>query len=117
MYEATEEEFEEAIRAGMDAIPERFLDDLENVAFIAEDEPEDGSELLGLYDGVALTERGNGYGAVSDWPDTITVYKGPHERMCASRGEFFEEVRKTVVHEVGHYFGMDEDQIADMGYA
>ena len=130
MYEMTEEEFEQAIADALDTIPERFLDELENVAIIAEDEPQDwqlGSsgasqahdgDLLGLYDGVSLPERGNGYGgAGGDYPDTIWVFKGPHERLAGGRDEVLDEVRKTVVHEVGHYFGMTEEQIARMGYA
>ena len=76
---------------------------------------EDG-DLLGLYDGVSLYDRGDGYG-VGDYPDTITIFKGPHERLGGNREETLEEVRRTVIHEVAHYFGMDEEQVDDMGYA
>lgn len=130
MYELSEEEFEQAIEDAIDSIPERFVDDLENVVFLAEDEPEDwqlersdgcfspgGGGLLGLYDGVSLSERGSGYGGLDDYPDTISIFKGPHERLEGGREEILEEIRKTVVHEVGHYFGMTEEQIEEMGYA
>ena len=115
----SDEEFEGMVADAIDSIPERFTAELENIAFFMEDEPPEGEDpdLLGLYDGLSLDERALGYGYPGDMPDSITVYKGPHERMCESVGELAEEVRVTVVHEVGHYFGMDEDQIEDMGYA
>lgn len=117
----TDEEFENAIADAIDSIPDRFLDELENVAFIAEDEPtpEQSSQgdLLGLYEGISLAERGDDYGFFGDCPDTITIFKGPHERLSDSKERVVEEIRRTVVHEVGHYFGMSEQQIDEMGYA
>lgn len=130
MYEMTDEEFEQAVSDAIDSIPDDLLDELENVVFLVEDEPADwqagceagtyapgSSDLLGLYDGVNLLQRGTGYGAVSDYPDSITIFKGPHERLEGDRAQVLEEVRKTVIHEVGHYFGMTEEQVAKMGYA
>jgi len=128
MVNLTDEEFEAAVQDALDSIPEDFLADLENIAFIIADEPEeedfegdgyytDSGDLLGLYDGVALTDRGDAYGAFDDYPDTITLFKGPHERISDDRAVVLEEVRKTVVHEIAHYFGMDEDQVEEMGYA
>lgn len=127
MVKLSDEEFEAAVQDAIDSIPEQFLDELDNLAFIVADEPEeedfegDGyyteeGDLLGLYDGMALTERDGGYG-FGDYPDTITVFKGPHERLGDDRAVVLEEVRKTVIHEVAHYFGLDEDQVEDMGYA
>ena len=127
-FDLTDEEFEGAVQDAIDSVPERFLDELENVAILLADEPEDEDfdgdgyfteegDLLGLYDGVALTERGDYYGAGNDYPDTITIFKGPHERLSDDRAEVLEEIRKTVVHEVAHYFGMDEDQVDAMGDA
>lgn len=127
MIKLTDEEFESAIMDAIDSIPEEFLDELENVAIVVADEPEDedfdgdgyfteNGDLLGLYDGLALTERDMGYGT-GDYPDTITIFKGPHERLGGSRAYVLEEVRKTVVHEIAHYFGLDEDQVDEMGYA
>ena len=139
MYKMTDEEFESAIADVLDSLPDEILNELENVVFLAEDEPtaeqlddcdtefEDGWEvsgifseegyLLGLYDGISLYERGNDYGAGNDYPDTITIFKGPHERLPGNREVILEEVRKTVIHEIAHYFGMDEDQVDAMGYA
>ncbi len=111
----TDDEFDALVEAAIDSIPERFLDELDNVIFAVEDEPDDG-ETLGWYDGVSLLDRGGSYGAVSDYPDCITVFKGPHERLSDDRDVIAEEVRKTVVHEVGHYFGMTEEQVEVMGY-
>ena len=127
MYRMTDDEFEGAVQDALDSIPDEFLDELENVAIVVADEPEDEDfdgdglfteegELLGLYDGIALTERDSGYGT-GDYPDTITIFKGPHERLAGGRDEVLEEVRRTVVHEIAHYFGMDEDQVDEMGYA
>ena len=127
MFKLTDEEFESAVMSALDSIPEEFLDELENVAITVADEPEDedfeadglytdSGDLLGIYDGLSLAERDSGYG-MGDYPDTIVIFKGPHERLCRSRTEAFEEIRKTVVHEIAHYFGMDEDQVDDMGYA
>ena len=117
MYEFSDGEFEEAVELAIDSIPARFLDELENVVFMVEDEPpEDDPDTLGFYDGVNLYDRSSGYGAIDEIPDTITIFKGPHERLPGGRAEIIEEIRKTVVHEVGHYFGMDEEQIEDMGY-
>ena len=127
MLRLSDEEFEAAVQDAIDSIPDEFLDDLENVAIVIADEPEDEDfegdgyyteegDLLGLYDGLALTERDSGYG-FGDYPDTITIFKGPHERLDGSRADILEEVRRTVVHEIAHYFGMDEEQVDEMGYA
>ena len=127
VYVLTDEEFEAAVQDAIDSIPEEFLDDLENVAIVMADEPEgedfegDGyyteeGDLLGLYDGMSLLDRDGGYG-LGDYPDTITIFKGPHERLEGGRAEIIEEVRKTVVHEIAHYCGLDEDQVDEMGYA
>ncbi len=126
MVKVSDEQFDEMVGDAIDSIPEEFLDELDNVVFLVEDEPSaqqvaddiaDGGtgDMLGLYSGVNLYERGDYYSG--DLPDSITVFKGPHERMCDSAAELAEEVRRTVVHEVGHYFGMDEDQVDEMGYA
>ena len=127
MAKLTDEEFEAAVQDALDSIPDEFLDELENVAFMLADEPDEedysragisaaGGELLGLYSGIAMTERGDDYG-YADYPDTITIFKGPHERKGLSRVDTVEEIRRTVVHEIAHYFGMDEEQVDDMGYA
>lgn len=131
MHRMTDREFESAVEEALERIPERFLDALENVAVVVEDEPNDyhldalddpdclgasmvDDELLGLYDGVSLPDRADGYDG--DIPDVITVFKGPHERCFGSREEMVEEIGKTVVHEIGHYFGIDDARLHEMGY-
>ena len=126
MVKVDDARFDEIVSDAIDSIPAEFLDELDNVVFLVEDEPSaeqraddiaDGGtgDMLGLYSGVNLYERGDYYSG--DLPDSITIFKGPHERMCANAAELAEEVRRTVVHEVGHYFGMDEAQVDQMGYA
>lgn len=72
------------------------------------------NDLLGLFDGISIVERADGYD--DDIPNVITVFKGPHERCFKSREEVVAEIGKTVVHELGHYFGLDDDRLYDMGY-
>ena len=74
-----------------------------------------GGEILGLYSGVPLTERYYG-DFEGGYPDVITIFKGPHERCFATRDQIAEEVRKTVIHEIGHYFGLDDARLHEMGY-
>ena len=134
MYRMSDKEFESIVMEAIDTMPARFARALDDVAVVLEDEPtdedledaeyedfgyvdEESGELLGFYDGIALTERGNDYGEFGmDLPDVITVFKGPHERLFEDRATIVEEVKKTVIHEIGHYFGLDEDQLAAMGY-
>lgn len=130
MYRMTDDEFEAAIEEALDLLPERFVAALDNIGVCMEDEPSEeqlayggwgteteAGELLGLYEGLSITERGAGYGEFAmDLPDLITVFKGPHERSFDSRGEVVGEIRKTVIHEIGHYFGLDEEQLERMGY-
>lgn len=71
-------------------------------------------ELFGLYEGIALPERGD-YGWC-EVPDVITIFKGPHERAFDSREQVVKEIGKTVIHEIGHYFGLDDDKLYEMGY-
>lgn len=72
-------------------------------------------ELFGLYEGIALTERDGDYGWC-EVPDVITIFKGPHERAFDTREQVVEEIGKTVVHEIGHYFGLDDEKLYAMGY-
>lgn len=116
-------EFERVVGEALDSLPKRFADLIENVAISAEEEPtdedleslddgddddQDDSELLGIYRGVALTER-----TIDDvlLPDEIAVFRGPINRFARSRAEAVEEVRETVIHELGHYFGLHEDEL------
>lgn len=126
MYHMTDEEFEQAVEEALDTMPEQFIEALDNVAIVIRDEPEERmgagaetpsgarTEILGFYDGIPLTERDSGYDFVM--PDMIYVFKGPHERSFTSREEVVEEIRKTVVHEIGHFFGLDDEELYRMGY-
>lgn len=140
MFRMTDEEFEAAMEEALDAMPEQFLDALQNIAIVWEEEPnayhlyggdpeaawdEEGAadpaggdvlpdDLLGLFDGLSIVERANGLD--DDIPDVITVFKGPHERCFDSREEIVTEIGKTIIHELGHYFGLEDDKLYDMGY-
>jgi predicted Zn-dependent protease with MMP-like domain len=114
----TRAEFERVVAEALDALPKRFADLVENVVIAVEDEPtdedldsiddDDDSELLGIYRGVALTER---TGEPPLLPDEIAVFRGPINRVARTRQEAVHEVRETVIHELGHYFGLDDDEM------
>jgi len=112
--------FEKFVKEAMDSLPEEMKKELENIAFLVEDEPPEdwedemghGGDLLGLYQGISKKERGFWYGNVL--PDTIVIYQKPLERMSATREELRENVRQTVIHEVGHYFGLNEEQLQSL---
>ena len=107
--------FEKLVAMALKTIPGELKDQLENVAFLVEDEPsdlpeeweEDDQDLLGLYHGVSRKDRGFWYG--NALPDRILIYRRPLERISANLEELEENIRQTVVHEVGHYFGFDEE--------
>ncbi|HUG65807.1 MAG TPA: metallopeptidase family protein [Gaiellaceae bacterium] len=105
--------FEEHVRAALDELPSHIADALENVAVVVEDENPEDPDLLGLYHGVPLPERGDMAGML---PDKISIYRIPLEESFPDPGELEEEIRTTVLHELAHYFGMDEEQIAELGY-
>ncbi|MCA1783667.1 MAG: metallopeptidase family protein [Dermatophilaceae bacterium] len=116
MVAVTPEEFEESVSGALDAVPPALMDLLDNVAFFVEDEPaEDQPEdLLGIYEGVPLTERDLGWSGAL--PDRITLFSGPLSRMCADREELEDEITITVVHEIAHHFGIDDDRLHDLGW-
>ena len=110
------EEFEALVIEELDQLPDDMVDGLENVIFVVEDRPEDGSlDLLGLYDGVAVTERGS-YG-MGELPDRIIVYREPHLEQCQTLDELRDEVHTTLVHEIAHFYGIDDEQLHEMGWA
>ena len=113
----TQEEFEEAVGDALDAVPADLLDLMDNVVFLCEDEPPvEDPDLLGVYDGVPLTER-DSFWAAGSLPDRITIFRGPTLRMCATRDEVLHEVAVTVVHEIAHHFGIDDDRLHELGWA
>lgn len=113
-------QFERMVRKAVDSLPSDIHSVMENVEIVIEDEPsielrgDDEDGPFGLYEGIPLTERTSWYGLVL--PDKITIFRGPLERATSSPSELFAEVRATVIHEVAHFFGMDEEQIAELGY-
>ena len=111
-------EFGRLVEQALDDLPEEFAAALENVAVVVHDEPDPEvladygfdpeEELLGLYEGVPLPLRDSFYEAL---PDRISIYRGPLLRMCTTREELAAEVRDTVVHELGHYFGLEDGEM------
>ncbi len=111
----SDSEFDDAVADALEIIPKNLLSLLDNVVFLVVDEPPaDEPELLGVYDGTPLTERDDSWGG--DLPDRITLFRGPLSRMCASREELVEEIGVTVLHEVAHYFGLDEERVHALGW-
>lgn len=113
--EMTRDRFEELVRDALDEVPEELLGMMDNVVILVEDEAEGDADLLGLYEGHALTERGWHYGGVL--PDRITIYRNPILRICSSDDEVVDEVAITVVHEIAHHFGIDDERLHDLGWA
>ena len=100
----------------LDTIPAPLAAAMDNVVVVVEAEPPaDQPGLLGLYEGIPLTRRDGWYAGVL--PDRITIFRGPILRGCATYGQALEEVRVTVVHEVAHHFGIDDDELGELGYA
>ncbi|MBA3332539.1 MAG: metallopeptidase family protein [Actinobacteria bacterium] len=105
--------FDDHVRAALDELPPELARALQNVAVVAEDEHPEDPDLFGLYHGVPLPERGDMSGQL---PDKISIYRIPLEESFPDPRELREEIRITVLHELAHYFGLDEDRIAELGY-
>ena len=106
--------FAALVDRALDAVPPQLLAAADNVVVdIAEENP-DEPDLLGLYSGVALTERDSDY--VFALPDTITVYRRPLQELAADEAELEHEIRVTVVHELAHHFGIDDDRLRELGW-
>jgi predicted Zn-dependent protease with MMP-like domain len=115
MLEMSTDEFEQLVEYALGTIPAGLSRAIRNLAVFVEDEsPAGWPVLLGLYEGVPLTERGQWYAGVQ--PDRITIYRLPILRICATRDEVVAEVAKTVVHEVGHHFGISDERLHELGY-
>jgi len=124
----TKAEFERLVEEALESLPPQFAELLDNVAVVVEEEPsdddlaalddEDGDdddgagnkELLGIYRGVALTHRT--HDMLPMLPDQIAIFRGPILRIARNRGEAVHEIRDTVIHELGHYFGLHDDDMA-----
>ena len=114
MKHISPERFEELVADALDEIPEDLGRLMDNVWVTVEDLPEEPG-LLGLYSGIPLTER-EAYGGMA-MPDRITLYRIPICAMCRSEDDVVEVVRDTVIHEVAHHFGIDDDRLDELGWA
>ncbi|MEV0938909.1 MULTISPECIES: metallopeptidase family protein [Micromonospora] len=112
--EMSRERFEELVGEALDEVPEELLRLMSNVVILVEDDPPPGEDLLGLYEGHALTERGWNYSGVL--PDRIFIYRRPILRICTTEDDVVDEVAVTVVHEIAHHFGIDDERLHALGW-
>jgi predicted Zn-dependent protease with MMP-like domain len=105
--------FEDHVRAALDQLPPEIAAALENVAVVVEREHSDDPDLYGLFDGVPLTEGGPVSGQL---PNRVTIYRRPLEEDFSDPSDLEREIRLTVLHEIGHYFGLDEQRLSELGY-
>jgi predicted Zn-dependent protease with MMP-like domain len=113
--EMSRERFEELVGEALDEVPADLLSHLDNVVVLVEDEPPaDDPHLLGLYEGIDLTRRGWDYGGAL--PDRIFIYRNPILAMCDDEDDVVDEVAVTVVHEIAHHFGIDDDRLHELGW-
>ncbi len=116
MVHVSEERFVELAEQALASVPDQLAALLDNVVlFIEDDPPADEPDLLGVYDGIPLTERDSGYGGAL--PDRIVVFRNPTLAICDTEADVVDEVNITVVHEIAHHFGIDDDRLHDLGYA
>jgi predicted Zn-dependent protease with MMP-like domain len=108
------EEFEEHVAEALDTIPAELATLIDNCVILVEDyPPTDLPDTLGLYSGIPLTERGEFYTGL---PDHIQIFRYPILAICDTPEQLIEEIRITVVHEIAHYFGIDDDRLHELGY-
>ena len=122
MIELTDEQFDALITRAMDELPQQYITGLDNVAIVQADEPteeqkikmrlRDGVVLLGLYEGIPLTERGNGYTFVL--PDKITLFKHSILSVVSNEQALFEQVKRTLWHEIAHYYGLSHARMDEL---
>ena len=106
-------DFEEAIEDALDSLPADLREFMSNVAIVVEEEPPAGQPLLGLYQGLPLTRRGSDYAGVA--PDKITIYRGPLVRLYgADPTRLRREIRRVVLHEVAHHFGISDERLVEI---
>ena len=115
VIEVSPAHFEELVAEALEAVPAELAKLVDNVVFVIEDDgPPDEPDLLGLYEGIALTERDSTYAGAL--PDRITIYRRPTLRICDTYDDVVDEVTITVVHEIAHHFGIDDDRLHELGY-
>ncbi len=114
--ELNAEEFEKIVIDELDELPDEMVDGLENLVFVVEDRPDDGTlDLLGEYQGVALTERDRyGFGEL---PDRIVLFREPLLAICDDEDQLRDEIHVTLVHEIAHFYGIDDDELHRLGWA
>lgn len=114
MIEVSEEVFDSMVDDALDRIPDAYARNMRNVVVLVQDFNEESPSILGLYEGVALTERT--FDHTGFLPDAISIYKGALQQVCSTEEELAHQVMVTVFHEVGHYFGIDEERLHDLGW-
>lgn len=107
--------FDELVSDALDLIPPELAAVMDNVVVLVADRHPDDADLLGLYEGVALTERDSNY--AGSLPDTITIYRDALLDICNSDDDVVDEVKITVIHEIAHHFGIDDDRLHELGWA
>ena len=106
-------EFEESVEAAVESLPDDLRDAMSNVAIVVEDEPPEGEPLLGLYEGIPLTERTSGYAGTP--PDRISIYRGPLERLYGHDPVLLQrQIRRVVLHEIAHHFGISDERLVEL---
>ncbi|WP_078361503.1 metallopeptidase family protein [Mycobacteroides salmoniphilum] len=110
----SEQRFEELVSDALDAVPPKLAAAIDNVVVLVQDRHPEDPELLGLYEGIALTERDSFYAGAL--PDTITIYREALLEMCSSEHEVVDEVTITVIHEIAHHFGIDDERLHQLGW-
>ena len=106
--------FDELVSDALDLIPEQLAAAIDNVVILVEDRDPDEPEILGLYQGVALTERDSWY--AGSLPDTITIYRDSLLEICDTEDDVVTEVAITVIHEIAHHFGIDDERLHELGW-
>ena len=107
-------DFEQHVRAALESLPPHLAKAVRNLELVIEDEHPDDPDLFGLYEGIPLPERGDEAGML---PDRISIYRRPLEEEFPDPAELQEEIRITVLHELAHHFGIDEDRLDELGYS
>jgi len=115
MVEMSREDFEEAVADALDAVPAELARMMSNVVVLVEDDAPGGAHLFGVYEGTPLTERGEWW--AGSLPDRITIFRNPTLAACDTREDVVGEVLITVVHEIAHHFGIDEERLHELGWA
>ena len=108
-----DEDFDNAVGDAVDMLPDELRDAMSNVAIVVEDEPPDGEPLLGLYQGIPLTERSSAYAGTP--PDKISIYRGPLERLYGHDPALLrDQIRRVVLHEIAHHFGISDERLHEL---